>query len=86
MLIPGTRAVKLKYCLALGITAIVESSMVCWTLAPCTSTIGLSPVTVTVSSRAPRLNCAFTVAVKLPVSLMPSRLTVLKPVSVNVST
>ena len=49
------------------------------------STTGASPVTVTVSSRAPTRRSAFTVAVKSPDSSIPSRLTVLKPVSVNVT-
>ena len=51
----------------------------------CTSTIGDSPVTVTVSSSAPTFSSASTVAVNVPVSSMPSRRTVLKPVSVNVT-
>ena len=50
-----------------------------------TSTIGVSPVTVMVSSTAPTLRSALTVAVNEPVSSMPSRLTVLNPVSVNVT-
>ena len=49
------------------------------------STIGVSPVTVTVSSTAPTRMSAFTVAVNDPLSSMPSRLTVLKPGSVNVT-
>ena len=51
----------------------------------CTSTIGDSPVTVMVSSSAPTRRSAFTVAMNDPVSSMPSRLTVLKPGSVNVT-
>ena len=50
-----------------------------------TSTIGVSPVTVIVSSRAPTLSSLLTVATNVPVSSMPSRLTVLKPGSVNVT-
>ena len=49
------------------------------------STIGVSPVTVIVSASAPTFRSALTVAVNEPVSSMPSRLTVLKPVSVNVT-
>ena len=48
--------------------------------------IGLSPVTVTDSSRDPTFISAFTVAVNEPVSSMPSRLNVLNPVSVKVTT
>ena len=51
----------------------------------CTSTIGVSPVTVIVSSTAPTRRSAFTVATKLPVSTIPSRLTALNPGSVNVT-
>ena len=50
-----------------------------------TSTIGDSPVTVTVSVTAPTRSSAFTVAVNEPVSSMPSRLTVVKPGSVKVT-
>ena len=51
----------------------------------CVSTIGVSPVTVIVSASAPTFRSAFTAAVNEPVSSMPSRFTVLKPVSVNVT-
>jgi hypothetical protein len=50
-----------------------------------TSTIGVSPVTVIVSSIAPTRSSAFTDATNDPVSSMPSRLTVLKPGTVNVT-
>jgi hypothetical protein len=50
-----------------------------------TSTTGDSPLTVTVSSRAPTFISADTLAVADPASSIPSRLTVLKPVSVNVT-
>ena len=49
------------------------------------STTGDAPVTVTVSSIDPTLNSAFAGAVKPVVSSMPSRLTVLKPCSLNVT-
>src|SRR5580704_6728592 len=51
----------------------------------CTSTTGVSPVTVTVSATAPTRRSALTVAVNAPVSSIPSRLVVLKPASVNVT-
>lgn len=51
----------------------------------CVSTIGDSPVTVTVSSIAPTFISALTVAVKFDVSSMPSRTTVEKPGSEKVT-
>ena len=54
-------------------------------LALWTSTTGVSPVTVIVSSSAPTRSSALTVATKVPVSSMPSRLTVENPGSVNVT-
>ena len=51
----------------------------------CMSTTGLAPETVTVSSSAPTLRSAFTVAVKVAGSSMPSRLTVENPGSVKVT-
>ena len=53
--------------------------------ADCTSTTGVWPVTVIVSSTAPSFISASTVAVNEPVSSMPSRLNVLNPGSVNVT-
>ena len=54
-------------------------------LALCTSTTGVSPVTVIVSASVPTLRSALMVAVNEPVSSMPSRLKVLKPCSVKVT-
>ena len=54
-------------------------------LALCTSTTGVSPVTVTVSASAPTLRSALMVAVNDPLSSMPSRLNVLKPCRVKVT-
>ena len=51
----------------------------------CTSTIGDSAATVMVSSIAPTFMSALMVAVKSDVSSTLSRLTVLKPGSVNVT-
>ena len=59
--------------------------MVCWLRALVTSTTGASPLTVIVSGTPPTLRSALTVAMKLPVSSMPSRLTVVNPGSVNVT-
>ena len=50
-----------------------------------TSTTGLAPLTVTVSSSAPTLSSALTVAVKFGRQLEPSRRTVVKPVRLNVT-
>jgi hypothetical protein len=52
----------------------------------CTSTIGDSPVTVIVSSSDPSRRSALTLAVSCPSSSIPSRLTVLNPVSANITT
>ena len=52
----------------------------CWR-----STIGVSPVTVTVSSTLPTDSSASTVAANDPASSTPSRTTVLNPGSVNVT-
>ena len=51
-----------------------------------TSTIGEAPETVTVSSSVPTASSAVTVAVNDADSRMPSRRTVRKPVSMNVTT
>src|SRR5438477_8611055 len=68
-----------------GMDARMSLLTVCCVLALCTSTIGVSPVTVIVSSRVPTLRSALTVATKVPESSMPSRLTVLKPGRENVT-
>jgi hypothetical protein len=57
----------------------------CWRVALCTSTTGVSPLTVMVSSSAPTRISAFTDATNVPVSSMPSRLMVANPGSVNVT-
>jgi len=51
----------------------------------CTSTTGVWPLTVIVSSRAPTFISASIFAVKSPESSRPSRLNVLNPASVNVT-
>ena len=68
-----------------GMAVRMSLLIVCCVRALCTSTIGVSPVTVIVSSRAPTLRSPFTVATNVPDSSMPSRFTVLKPGSVNVT-
>src|SRR5689334_3666015 len=69
----------------LGMAASTSLLTVCWTFALWTSTIGVSPVTVIVSSSAPTFSSPLTVATNVPESSMPSRLTVLKPGSENVT-
>ena len=51
----------------------------------CTSTTGVSPVTVTVSETAPTRRSALIVMTPDPVTSRPSRFTTLKPGSVNVN-
>ena len=53
---------------------------------PIGTTLGLSPVTVTVSSSPPTRISEFTEATKLPSSSIPSRLTVANPGRVKVTT
>ena len=67
-----------------GIVWIKLLSMTTSRRALCTSTTGDSPVTVIVSSMPPTLRSAVMVRTCEPVSSMPSRLTVMKPGSVNV--
>ena len=85
MLMPGISAWMPLTFREVGIAARTSLLDVCCVLALCTSTIGVSPVTVIVSSSAPTFRSPFTVATKFPDSSMPSRLTVLKPGSVNVT-
>src|SRR6266478_1554330 len=56
----------------------------CW-MTFCTSTVGVAPETVTVSSSEPTRKSALTFPVKFAVSSMPSLLTALKPGSANVT-
>ena len=65
-----------------SITSLLSTRCCC---TPCTSTTGVAPVTVIVSSTPPTRMSALTVAVTAPASSMPSRLTVAKPGSVNVT-
>ena len=61
-----------------------ETTLVCEAF--CTSTTGLWPLTVRVSSSAPTRMSASTLAVNPDTSSMSSRLMVLKPTNVNVTT
>ena len=81
----GIRPAMLDQDPLLGISLKLEavSARVC--VAPRTSTIGDSPLTVTVSARPPTARSAFAVVVKLAVTSRPSRLTTLNPGSVKVT-
>ena len=81
----GVIAAKLTKLRSVGSASITSRDAVLFCTTFCTSTIGLSPVTVIVSSTVPTFMSALTFAVNAVVSSIPSRLTVLKPVSVNVT-
>src|SRR5713101_4970670 len=85
VLIPGISAWMPPAVRDVGIAARTSLLTVCCTFALCTSTIGVSPVTVIVSSNAPTFSSPLTVATNVPDNSMPSRLTVLKPGSENVT-
>ena len=69
---PGIRFCRPSAFLEEGIAEMMSLVMICCVRALCTSTIGVSPVTVIVSSSAPTLKSAFTVATKFPDSSIPS--------------
>ena len=73
-------------CVPVGSVPSSSSEITVWRRVFWTSTSGLAPVTVTVSSSAPTRISTFTVAVKPLVNSMPSRLTVLNPASAKVTT
>ncbi len=83
--IPGMIAMMPVAFLEVGIAEITSLLIVVCTFALWTSTIGVSPVTVIVSASAPTFSSALIVATNVPVNSMPSRFTVLKPVSENVT-
>ena len=82
---PGIAFSSEPYARVAGSAEIASAPMTVSRRVFCTSTTGESPVTVTVSSRAPTFNSTGMVSVAEPVSSMPSRLTVENPGSVNVS-
>ena len=85
VVIAGINSMMAPYARALGMAVSVSLVIVVCRRTLCTSTMGDSPVTVTVSWTVPTLSSAFTVAVKDPVSSMASRLSVVKPVRVKVT-
>ena len=68
-----------------GSVSMTSRVMTCVRDACCTSTCGVSPETVMVSSSAPTFRSALIVMTTSDGTSMPSRTTVLKPVSENVS-
>src|SRR6266850_2303841 len=82
---PGTRFCRPRAFREDGIAEMMSLVMICCVRALCTSTMGVSPVTVIVSSSAPTLRSAFTVATKFPDSSIPSRRTMLNPGNSNVT-
>ena len=82
---PGVSWMKLLNPREFGIVSITSLVSTCCARVFWTSTTGLSPVTVTVSSRLPTPSSALMVAVKPEVNCTPSRTTVLNPTSVNVT-
>jgi hypothetical protein len=82
--IPGISSMRPFQLLAAGVLAARSPLKISCRAAFCTSTTGVSPVTVTVSWSVPTFVSALTVTVPPPVSSIPSRLTTLKPVRENV--
>ena len=69
-----------------GTASSVLRAIVCCWMTFCVSTTGAAPETVTVSSSVPTFSSAFTVVVNAVVNSRSSRLTVLKPGKLNVTT
>ena len=84
-IMPGCSAARLMPRRPVGMLSMTSLVTTFCTEALCTSTSGVSPVTVIVSASVPTFISALMVAVDEPVTSMPSRLTVLNPVSVNVT-
>ena len=81
----GISVMRPAYARADGIAVMRSVPMVVCLRTFCVSTMGVSPVTVIVSASAPTFRSALMTALNAPASSTPSRLTVLKPVSVNVT-
>ena len=82
---PGVSAARLMPRRPVGIASTTSLETTFWTVALCTSTSGVSPVTVMVSARVPTFISAVTLATNEPDSSMPSRRKVWNPGSVNVT-
>lgn len=85
VVMPGESTPSAQMLRPAGIVSMISRSTIHRRAVFCTSTVGASPTTVTVSSTAPTRRSAFTVAVKLPVSSTPSRRSVLNPARVKVT-
>ena len=68
-----------------GSASITAWLTIVWRVVVWTSTMGASPVTVTVSATVPTFMSTFFVTVNEPVSSRPSSLIVLNPVNENVT-
>jgi hypothetical protein len=85
ILTAGISSMRPAYDFALGIELKTSLLTVVCRLTLWTSTTGVTPDTVTVSSMVPTFSSAFTVAVNEPVSSMSCRLSELNPVNVKVT-
>ena len=85
MVIPGISTAVAAHDRAVGTVVSTSLLSVVCRRTLCTSTIGVSPVTVIVSAMPPTFMSALIDAMNDPVSSIPSRFTVLKPVSVKVT-
>ena len=85
MVVAGINIMTPAYDLAAGMFEMTSFDTVTCRRTLCTSTIGVSPVTVIVSWTVPTFMSALIDAVNDPVSSTPSRLTVLKPVNEKVT-
>ena len=82
---PGIAVSSAPYERVAGSVLMTSLLSTAWRRALCVSTTGVSPLTVIVSSTAPTFRSALIVMTPDPLTLIASRLTVLKPVSENVS-
>ncbi len=82
---PGIRTAVAAHDRAVGTVVRVSLLRVVWRLTLWTSTMGVSPLTVIVSATPPTFMSALIDAMNEPVSSMPSRFTVVKPGSENVT-
>ena len=82
---PGVAASRAHMSRPLGIESSCSSLKFCCTRVAVVSITGETPETVTVSYKVASARSAFTLAVKPSEIWMPSRFTVLKPASSNVS-
>ena len=78
---PGACPMTVQMSREFGMSFNISCVMFVWTFVFLTSTTGEAPVTVTVSVTDATASCTGTLAVKPMVMMMPSRLTVPKPVN-----